>query len=152
MAFTLWFLMMIRTRLFADTDREALRVVYLESRRHAFDWIDASLIEHGDFDRDTEGERIWVATKKSHPIGFISAWVQGNFVHNLFVHPSMFGKGVGAALLKTCLENLGRPAVLKCVSRNTKAAEFYLSRDWKVASEGEGPDGKYFLMHSEGET
>ncbi len=91
------------TRLFAESDRCALREIYLESRMQAFGWMDSSLFRLDDFDRDTEGEIIWVAHQATNPVGFISAWEPENFIHNLFVHPKVAGQGVGSALLNECL-------------------------------------------------
>ncbi len=139
------------TRLFAESDRCALRELYLATRIHGFGWIDSSLFRADDFDRDTEGELIWVATFSHNSVGFISVWEPENFIHNLFVHPKVAGQGVGSALLNKCLNHIGRPAVLKCVAQNTKARDFYLSKGWKIVSDGDGPDGKYLLMHFDDE-
>jgi len=111
--------------------------------------MDPSGLKAGDFDRDTKGEKIWVVTDSMHPIGFISVWEPENFIHNLFVHPKLFGRGIGTALLKECLQNIGRPAALKCSETNSVAKDFYLSKGWRVVSDGSGPDGKYLLMHYE---
>jgi hypothetical protein len=51
----------IETRFFTEKDRGALQKIYLESRKNAFHWIDDSLLNINDFDRDTDGECIWVA-------------------------------------------------------------------------------------------
>ncbi len=136
-------------RPFVESDRSALRKIYLEARRHTFGWMDCSLIKEDDFDRDTEGEIIWVATdnEEDNPVGFISIWKPDDFVHSLYVHPKEIGQGIGSALLKECLKNIGRPASLKCAEQNTKARDFYLSKGWKTVSNGENPEGKYHLMH-----
>ena len=134
------------TRLFNESDRKALREIYLQSRMHAFDWMDSYLFKADDFDRDTEGEIIWVATNGTNPVGFISVWEPDNFIHHLFVHPKVKGQGIGSALLNECLNNIGRPAALKCKQQNIKARDFYLSKGWKKVSDGNGPDGKYLLM------
>ena len=136
----------MQTRFFTEKDRNALQKIYLESRKNAFHWMDKTLFNITDFDRDTDGECIWVATVDNHPVGFISVWVQDSFIHNLFVHPSRLGKGTGSALLKASLKKIGRPASLKCLDKNISAKDFYLSRGWKIVSDGEGPDGKYQLM------
>ena len=44
------------------------------------------------------------------------------------------------------LEKIGRPASLKCLLKNKRARDFYLSQGWKIVSHGEGPDGEYQLM------
>ena len=108
--------------------------------------MDKTLFNITDFDRDTDGECIWVATVDNHPVGFISVWVQDSFIHNLFVHPSRLGIGTGSALLNASLKKIGRPASLKCLDKNISAKDFYLSRGWKIISQGKGPDGEYDLM------
>ena len=136
----------IETRLFTGKDRAALQEIYFESRVIAFNWLDSSPFKKDDFDRDTDCECIWVATVKDKPVGFISAWEPENFIHNLFVQPSNIGRGIGTALLDVCLKKIGRPAKLKCLENNVSAKNFYLSRGWKIISNGEGPDGNYQLM------
>lgn len=136
----------IETRFFTEKDRGALQEIYFESRKSAFDWLDNFSFKKNNFDRDTDGECIWVATVKDKPVGFISAWEPENFIHNLFVHPSNIGMGVGSVLLHVCLEKIGRPASLKCLEKNIGARNFYLSKGWKIVSSCNGPDGQYQLM------
>lgn len=136
----------IETRLFNEKDRDALREIYFESRINAFTWLDNSLFNKNDFDSDTDGECIWVATVENQPVGFISAWVPDNFIHNLFINSSNLSKGIGSALLDACLKKIGRPARLKCLENNIGARNFYLFKGWEIVSSGEGPDGKYQLM------
>jgi GNAT superfamily N-acetyltransferase len=119
---------------------------------YAFGWMDSSLFRADDFDRDTEGEIIWVAISDNEPVGFISVWEPENFIHNLFVHPKVIRQGFGSALLDECLNHIGRPAVLKCASKNIRARDFYVSKGWGTVSEADGPDGKYLLMHFDEET
>ena len=136
----------METRPFAQKDRCALQEIYLESRKKAFYWMDSSQFNVTDFDHDTDGERLWVATNDEHPVGFISVWIKNNFIHHLFVHPSNYGKGIGSALLKVCLDNISRPANLKCLEKNISARNFYLSSGWKITGSGDGPDGRYDLF------
>jgi GNAT superfamily N-acetyltransferase len=136
----------IQTRLFTEKDRGTLREIYFESRKNAFNWLDDSLFNLNDFDRDTDGECIWVVTVENHPVGFISVWEPENFIHNLFVHPSSTGRGIGSALLDACLKKIGRPVKLKCLDNNIRATNFYLSKGWKIISSGDGADGQYQLM------
>ena len=108
--------------------------------------MDQSLFNLNDFDRDTDGECIWVATVNNLPVGFISVWLADNFVHNLFVHPSNVGQGIGSALLNECLKKIGRPASLKCLVKNSSARDYYLAHGWRIISSGNGPEGEYDLM------
>ena len=136
----------MKTRFFTEKDRSDCQRIYLESRKETFHWMDKSLFSLNDFDRDTDGECIWVATINNSPVGFISVWLADNFVHNLFVLSSNFSQGIGSALLSVSLKKIGRPASLKCLLKNMSAREFYLSQGWKIVSHGEGSDGEYQLM------
>ena len=136
----------MKTRFFTEKDRSDCQGIYLESRKKTFHWMDKSLFNLNDFERDTDGECIWVATVNNFPVGFISVWLADNFVHNLFVHPSNLGQGIGSALLGESLKKIGRPASLKCLRKNKCARDFYLSQGWEIVSHGEGPDGEYHLM------
>ena len=136
----------IETRFFTEKDRGALQNIYLESRKNAFHWMDGFSFNLNDFDRDTDGECIWVATINGQPVGFISVWIADSFVHNLFVHPSSFGKGIGSTLLNVSLKKIGRPASLKCLVKNSSARDYYLVQKWEIISCDDGPDGKYYLM------
>lgn len=138
---------MIEVRKYIEADRLALREIYLSSRQQVFWWMDPSALAMNDFDRDTEGEAIWVAEKDGNVAGFISIWEPENFIHAFFVAPDSTGCGIGTSLLEVCLGEIGRPASLKCSEPNKDAKAFYLSKGWKVVTEGEGPDGKYYLMH-----
>ncbi len=133
-------------RKYTESDRNRLREIYFESRKHVFSWLNISLFSQLDFDRDTQGEVIWVAILANCPIGFISLWEPDNFIHHLFIHPDFVGRGAGTALLRVCLSEIGQTITLKCSKSNIKAKEFYLSKGWRVLSEGEGLDGKYELM------
>jgi len=140
----------VTTRLFAESDRVDLREIYLRSRLRAFGWIDGSSFRLDDFDKSTEGETIWVALRDAKLVGFVSVWTAENFLHNLFVHPDELGQGIGSLLLRESLNNIGRPAVLKCDLQNTAARDFYLSKEWVIDSQGDGPKGRYLLMHFHG--
>lgn len=143
--------MNITVRDFEEGDRPALRRLYLESRNASFVWNAAGLHQLADFDAHTEGERIFVATGDSLPpgsacLGFASIWVPDSFLHNLFVHPSAFRRGIGRALLRHCEQHLVGPPTLKCLKANVNAIRFYASLGWSAVSEHAVPDGPYFLM------
>ena len=140
----------VQVRRFSEDDRSPLKEMYLKSREHAFDWLGSPLFQLDDFDRDTDGEIIWVGTKFDRPVGFISVWEPEDFIHNLFVHPDFFGCGIGSMLLNEALANIGRPARLKCEERNVQAREFYLSRGWSIVGEGDGNYGRWLLMQFNG--
>ncbi|MEC2495887.1 GNAT family N-acetyltransferase [Bacillus cereus] len=127
-------------------DYPNLRRIYLESRRESFHWLDRNEMTVEDFDKHTEGEHILLAEEDNHILGFASLYLPENFIHNLFVHPEFFGKGVGRQLLHASIEKMNIPLRLKCVSKNQKALKFYENMGWrKVIEEGELEE-KYWVM------
>jgi len=111
-----------------------------------FKWKPATAFALEDFDESTRSEEIWVAECNNEAVGFISMWIEDNFVHNLFVHPDFTGKGIGSALLRRALARIGRPATLKCLVVNADAIDFYTSQGWCVESKGRGSGGDYFVF------
>lgn len=137
-------------RRFEERDREALRGIYLQTRMKSFSWLEGKHLKLDDFDKDTEGESIWVCEKQAEIVGFVSAQVAGKFIHHLYVLPKFSKNGYGSKLLKACLDSVGYPAQLKCVSENTRALRFYRSKGWHTLSREEDIDGEYHLMETIG--
>jgi ribosomal protein S18 acetylase RimI-like enzyme len=123
-----------------------LRQLYLDSRVQTFMWLDVSTFKLDDFDKATQDEELLVAISDERPIGFISWWPPGNFIHNLYVDPRFCRQGIGKALLTRCLEKLDRPATLKCLQQNTNAVSFYQTQGWVIKEEGTSDEGAYFLL------
>ncbi|EJL6361130.1 GNAT family N-acetyltransferase, partial [Vibrio cholerae] len=44
---------------FSACNLESLRKLYLDSRRDSFPWLKTDSFRLEDFDRDSQGERIW---------------------------------------------------------------------------------------------
>lgn len=127
-------------------DLPALRRLYLECRQAAADWFSQDNLALSDFERDTEGEAIWVAEEADRIQGFVAAWLPDNFIHHLYIRPEIQGQGIGSELLDLCLAQIGRPARLKCVTENHRALAFYRARGWQTIDRGMGKDGEYQLM------
>lgn len=131
---------------FAAGHLPMLRQVFLESRRQTFVWQPPETFQLLDLDEQIEGETILVAVHGNEPIGFVSWWPPGDFIHHLFVLPKWHGRGIGTALLEECLSNLGRPAQLKCLCLNQSALDFYCRAHWQVVARERGENGDYFLL------
>lgn len=127
-------------------DLPMLRLIYLESRRATFTWQDATTMKLEDFDTATRDEPVLVAELAGEVIGFVSWWPPDNFVHNLFVAPSAVRRGIGTMLLESCLARIGRPARLKCQSRNIGALAYYAAKGWREVGRGESDEGEYLLL------
>lgn len=127
-------------------DVEALRELFLASRRNAFFWAEPDSLQLLDFDMATQDEPILVAVLNEQIVGFVSWWPPENFVHNLFVDPAYQRSGIGQLLLIACLRQIGRPATLKCVQQNEAALRFYRRLGWEVVGEGAKDELAYFLL------
>ncbi|MGE7695728.1 N-acetyltransferase family protein [Lysinibacillus sp. NPDC094177] len=126
-------------------DYPELRKIYLESRRKNFHWAASEEMTLDDFDNDTIEEHIIVAEEDNRLLGFASLYLPDNFIHNLFINPNYFGKGIGGQLLNASIEKMNKPLRLKCVSENHKALKFYEKNGWKKVIE-EGEKEKYWVM------
>jgi len=133
-------------RAFHEADRAALAALFLEARRVAFDWLDPAGFALADFDVQTEGERILVATQGGVLVGFAAIWEADNFLHHLYVHPRYLHQGLGRALLQACQAVFTDRGRLKCLSANESALRFYLAEGWQIVGEDIGSDGPYLLL------
>ncbi|EGQ8453864.1 GNAT family N-acetyltransferase [Vibrio parahaemolyticus] len=129
----------------------AVKKLYLESRLATFTWLDAVEFDLSDFERDTEGESIWVAIESNKVVGFVSIWAPENFIHHLFVSPRNLRDGVGLKLLdlaKQRYPSLG----LKCLTQNGNATEFYLSQGFTITKTVDNGAESYHLMKWKSQT
>jgi GNAT superfamily N-acetyltransferase len=124
----------------------ALRHLYLEARKKAFPGLDPLELSLHDFDTVTAGEKVAVALHQEVPVGFIAWWPPDNFIHSLFVSPTLLGQGIGRSLLQYCLGHMGRPATLKCVVTNHAALAFYAAQGWKIISTGMSGNEDFLLL------
>lgn len=125
---------MIDIRPFSIADEQSLSCIYLSCRLETFYWLPQQNLKLTDFNKDTEGERILVIEADSKLVGFISIWMQDNFIHHLFIESLHQGKGFGKLLLAEALKIIGRPARLKCVVQNSRACQFYEKQGWIIES------------------
>lgn len=133
-------------RAWLPDDLPRLSEIYLSSRRENFRWLDEQVLGRADFLQDTRDERVLVAQQGADIVGFSSVWVADNFIHHLYVAPGSTGRGVGARLLVATLDGLGRPASLKCLTRNERALAFYAHHGFHVMARDRGEEGEYFEM------
>ncbi|WP_425272794.1 GNAT family N-acetyltransferase [Rahnella variigena] len=137
----------LKIRPYEEADRPFLRTLYLASRKHTWTWLEDDF-QLEDFDRAVIGEKILVAERDGHLLGFASIFTQEDFLHNLFVDPKYQGTGAGSALLEAAQETFTRQGSLKCLVKSKKSVDFYLSKGWNIMATGESPKGEYYLFHS----
>ncbi|MEZ8773256.1 GNAT family N-acetyltransferase [Vibrio sp. 10N.247.310.17] len=138
-------------RRFQSHHLNVVEKLYLESRLATFTWLDTVEFDLSDFDRDTEGESIWVAIESNKVVGFVSIWAPECFIHHLFVSPRKLRGGVGLKLLDLAKQQY--PSLsLKCLSQNINATEFYLSQGFTITETvGNGAES-YHLMQWKSQT
>ncbi|MEE3880035.1 GNAT family N-acetyltransferase [Vibrio sp. YYF0003] len=124
---------------------DAVRKLYLESRLATFTWQDTDLFELSDFERDTAGEDILVASKSNKILGFISIWEPDNFIHHLFVSPCNLRSGVGLKLLDFAKQRYSNLS-LKCLTQNRNAIGFYRSQGFTIVETVNDGSESYHLM------
>ena len=130
---------------------DVVRKLYLESRLETFTWQDTVLFELSDFERDTEGEDIFVASKSNEILGFVSIWEPDSFIHHLFVSSCNLRSGVGLKLLDFAKQRYSNLS-LKCLTQNRNAIGFYRSQGFTIVETvGDGSES-YHLMKCHSQT
>ncbi|EPM4949036.1 GNAT family N-acetyltransferase, partial [Vibrio cholerae] len=104
-----------------------------------------------DFDRDSQGERIWLSEVLGNVAGFISIWEPDKFIHHLYVATEYQGQGVGSMLLNGAKAKYGNLS-LKCMVQNQKALNFYLSQGFEIVSQVDDEVGGYYYMSFSAQT
>ncbi|MFL9871329.1 GNAT family N-acetyltransferase [Paraburkholderia megapolitana] len=144
--------MTIKVRRAIPEDWPALRQLFFQGRREAFEWQAPGKFALGDFDEQTQGELLLIAEdESSHPVGFISVWEEDSFIHHLYVARSHHRKGVGRALLRALPRWPTLRYRLKCLVLNTSALAFYRACRFTEIGSGTSEDGDYVLLKSHDE-
>ena len=104
-----------------------------------------------DFEKETDGELIFVASVNKQVSGYISIWQPDWFVHHLYVDPGFHGRGIGKGLM-VFAASLAKPHVLslKCQVANANAIGFYKSLGF-IETEERGVDeyGDWILLRKD---
>ncbi|OBX26072.1 hypothetical protein A9996_07070 [Gelidibacter algens] len=131
---------------FEENDREQLKLMYLEVRQTNFTWLSKESFNLSSFDKDTDGEFILVAKVKNEIVGFVSVWLNDNFLHNLYISNDFQRKGIGRILLNSAIELVNSDLTLKCLKKNVLGVRFYLKQEWEPVSEGVSNEGEYIVF------
>ncbi len=122
----------------------SLHTIFLKARSATPGYINTLALE--DFQHSLEGEQIFTASLEGNVVGFLSIWVQENFIHHLYIDPPHQRSGTGSALIKQCAQEFGLPLSLKCMKAVSSACAFYSGTGWQAVEEKEGPEGTYILF------
>ncbi|MCW0220571.1 MAG: GNAT family N-acetyltransferase [Prosthecobacter sp.] len=129
-----------------SSDAPAMAAIYQRCLTVA-DWMPEEVKATADFDRDTEGERLFVEeTGAGRILGYVAVWEPESFIHHLYVDPEVQGRRVGVRLLTSLLDHVALPWRLKCSCSNQRAHQFYLSQGWVELEMGDSEAGPYMLM------
>lgn len=127
-------------------DFRAVQSIYASCISTA-DWLPELARAKVDFAQCSAGELVHVATAScGEVVGFISVQPSESFVHHLYVHRKVRGKGVGRQLLSSLQPWLSVPWRLKCVRANQRALAFYIRLGWYEVASGESEHGPYAVL------
>lgn len=127
-------------------DKDVLREIYLTGRKKIIEASISDSFQLDDFDKHTKGEHILVARYNGVIAGFISMWLQENFLHHLYISNEFQRKGIGTALLNAGCKLTTSSVQLKCLESNTTAIAFYKKHGFTEKSKGQSKDGAYVLF------
>ncbi|HET6227558.1 MAG TPA: GNAT family N-acetyltransferase [Bacteroidia bacterium] len=127
-------------------DKPVLREIYLTERKRTFHWANTEAYHIDDFDKHTKGEHILVARYNGVIAGFISMWLQENFLHHLYIAHEFQHKGIGSDLLQAGCKLATSSIQLKCLEKNTAAISFYKKHGFKEKGAGQSSDGDFILF------
>lgn len=111
-------------------DIEQLKKLFLITRLNTFIYDPPEKFKLDDYINSVNGEEVWVAEQDTIIVGFVSMWLEDNFIHNLFVHPNWQDRGIGKRLLEKAEERLQPPMELRVRIENLKACNFYQKHGW----------------------
>ena len=140
----------IEIRLAEDADKVALRKLFLASRQTTFSWAKISRFKLSDYDLETKGEKVIAAFCGLKLVGFVSIYMEDNFIHHLYVDGDFQNRGIGSALLKVAVSLTGFPLRLKCLEKNTRALAYYRSKGFVQKGKGVSEMGVYFDLEKPG--
>jgi ribosomal protein S18 acetylase RimI-like enzyme len=129
-----------------ESDVVALRELFLRVRKDTFTWAEPTSFDILDFDKETKGEYILIALWQNRLIGFISVWMEDNFIHHLYVDREYQRQGIGTALLEAIFRKINCPVRLKCLEQNVPALDYYHRRGFVHKARGETVTGSFILL------
>ena len=138
--------MKIRKKITNDIDR--LEEIFLITRQTTFP-NRKEQFTIGDFIQSTVGDEVLVGEIDGVVIGFISLYLQDNFIHNLFVDPQYQGQGFGNQLLLFAETQLVKPMTLKVAMDNLKVCSFYEKYRWYKVAEFPNAQEPYILYRKD---
>ena len=129
-----------------ESNLPMLSMLYLDVRKATFSWLNTDNYLLSDFERDTEGESIYVAMDGEKILGFISIWDADNFIHHLYVSTNAQDQNIGSKLIDFAISLNPKPLSLKCMAKNERAILFYEKNGFAKENKVMDSSGGYYLM------
>lgn len=137
----------ILVRPFKDSDQSTLAEMYCRLNTETFTWMPARSFSIEDFNKDTMGEDILVASLNGRLLGFVSVLSAESLIHHLYVDSKTQGQGLGKLLLDSGIQFINKnPVYLNCRAKNERALNFYKKYGFKIDSKTEGPPDAYYSL------
>ena len=136
----------LEIRLAVPEDHPACAAVFLAAYRQAFPLHPPEYYVPERYFESIAGEEQWVATQEARIIAVLSIYWAENFVHSLYVEPSLQGRGIGRRLLEAVVARAKGVCELKSDKVNKRAIAFYKHLGWHEVGEGEAETGPWVRL------
>jgi GNAT superfamily N-acetyltransferase len=120
--------------------------VFLAAYRQAFPLHPPEYYVPERYFESITGEEQWVGLQAGQLIAVLSIYWPENFIHSLYVHPSVQGRGIGRRLLDAVRGRAKGVCELKCDKANRSAIAFYRHLGWHEVGEGTAETGPWVRL------
>ncbi len=130
----------------APEDHPHCAAVFLAAYRQAFPLHPPEYYVPDRYYESITGEEQWVVLQDGTIIAVLSIYWPENFIHSLYVQPSLQTRGVGRRLLHAVLSRAKGVCELKCDRANKRAIAFYKHLGWREGGEGTAETGPWVRL------
>ena len=130
----------------APEDHPACAAVFLAAYRQAFPLHPPEYYVPERYFESITGEEQWVAVQGGRIIAVLSIYWPENFIHSLYVEPSIQNQGIGRRLLEEVAARAKGVCELKCDKVNKRAVAFYKHLGWHEVGEGTADTGPWVRL------
>ena len=133
-------------RVAGPEDHPACAAVFLAAYRQAFPLHPPEYYVPERYFESITGEEQWVAIQNDRIIAVLSIYWPENFIHSLYVEPSIQNQGIGRRLLEDVAARAKGVCELKCDKVNKRAVAFYKHLGWHEVGEGTADTGPWVRL------
>jgi ribosomal protein S18 acetylase RimI-like enzyme len=125
-----------------EADEDACALIFARAWAHAFPQHPRD-IDRETFLHETDGEVVIVAEQDGVALGFAAVYRPDDFLHHLYVDPTVHRLGVGRALIEAARERTGGGLRLRCQATNVNALGFYAHLGFREYERGRDEYGEW---------